>query len=148
MRQDRIHLRTVIAFAVFSAGSAAGLYADNWPQWRGPLGNSVSAETGLPTRWSDTEHIAWKCNLPEWGTSTPAIFGDAIFLTWSGLIRPTETGVTSEDAFFIVGGKGRFLGATGSGVDQDPLAGSEPRVGPGQPGGAERDRHSRCLRVT
>lgn len=42
--------------------------------------------------------------------------GDAIFLTWSGLIRPTPMGITSEDVFIITGGRGRFLGASGSGV--------------------------------
>jgi outer membrane protein assembly factor BamB len=57
--------------------SAAG----DWPQWRGPAGTSVSEETRLPVSWSEKSNIAWKCPLPEWGTSTPAIWGDAIFLT-------------------------------------------------------------------
>ena len=48
---------------------------------RGPAGNSVSPETGLPTEWSEQKHIVWKAPLPEWGDSTPAIFGDAIFVT-------------------------------------------------------------------
>jgi hypothetical protein len=39
--------------------------------------------------------------------------GDALFLTWIGLIH--SPGVT-EDAFFVTGGSGRFAGAKGSGV--------------------------------
>lgn len=55
--------------------------AENWPQWRGPSGDSVSNETNLPVTWSESERVVWKCPLPEWGTSTPAIWGNAIFVT-------------------------------------------------------------------
>ena len=58
----------------------ATLEAENWPQWRGPSLNGVSGETGLPLRWSRTEHIAWKLELPAWSGSTPAVWGDRIFL--------------------------------------------------------------------
>lgn len=54
--------------------------AANWPQWRGPTGDSVSAETNLPVEWSEKKGIAWKCPLAE-GSSTPAIWGDAVFIT-------------------------------------------------------------------
>jgi len=55
--------------------------AGDWPQWRGPRGDGTSDETGLPIRWSQSEGVAWQTELPGWGTSTPAISGDAIFLT-------------------------------------------------------------------
>jgi outer membrane protein assembly factor BamB len=55
--------------------------AENWPQWRGPENIGVSTEKGLPTRWSATENIAWKFTLPGKGSSTPAVWGDRIFLT-------------------------------------------------------------------
>ena len=55
--------------------------AQNWPQWRGPHGNSTSDETGLSVAWTEDLGIAWKTPLPEWGTSTPAIWGDAVFVT-------------------------------------------------------------------
>jgi outer membrane protein assembly factor BamB len=55
--------------------------AENWPQWRGPQGNGVSSEAELPLAWSEQSGVAWKCAIPEWGDSTPAIWGDAIFLT-------------------------------------------------------------------
>jgi outer membrane protein assembly factor BamB len=56
-------------------------WADDWPQWRGPQQNGVSRERRLPIVWSDNASVAWKCALPEWGDSTPVIWGDAIFLT-------------------------------------------------------------------
>src|SRR5258708_1814349 len=55
--------------------------AGNWPQWRGPNGDSVSDETGLPLRWDEGSNVAWKCPLPGDGASTPAIWGSAVFVT-------------------------------------------------------------------
>jgi len=62
-------------------GASCPLYADNWPQWRGPEGNGISREAGLPVAWGEGSGVVWKCPLPEWGNSTPAIWGDAVFLT-------------------------------------------------------------------
>ena len=45
------------------------------------LGNGVSREAGLPVAWGEGSGVVWKCPLPEWGNSTPAIWGDAIFVT-------------------------------------------------------------------
>jgi outer membrane protein assembly factor BamB len=60
---------------------AASLDAGDWPQWRGPRGDSVSDEKGLPVEWSEIKSVVWKTPLPEWGTSTPAIWGNAVFVT-------------------------------------------------------------------
>jgi outer membrane protein assembly factor BamB len=57
------------------------LYAENWPNWRGPNSDGISNEKGLPTKWSETENIAWKLTLPGKGSSTPVIWGDRMFLT-------------------------------------------------------------------
>ena len=55
--------------------------ADNWPAWRGPTGQGVSAEKKLPTKWSATENVKWKIALPDAGNSTPIVWGDKVFLT-------------------------------------------------------------------
>lgn len=52
----------------------------NWPHWRGPSMNGVATETGLPTRWSKTENIAWSLAMPARSGSTPIIWGNHIFL--------------------------------------------------------------------
>jgi hypothetical protein len=46
--------------------------------------------------------------------------GDAIFLSYSGVVRQTDTVgvIVQETAFQVTGGRGRFLGATGSGVQR------------------------------
>jgi outer membrane protein assembly factor BamB len=76
----RVVSKIAAAFLVMLA-AAPWCGAGDWPQWRGPDGDGRSRETGLPTHWSETENIAWKTPLPPWGTSTPAIVGDAIFVT-------------------------------------------------------------------
>jgi outer membrane protein assembly factor BamB len=53
---------------------------ENWPQWRGPQGQGVSAETGVPTEWQPGRHVIWKATLPG-GYSSPVVWGDRIFVT-------------------------------------------------------------------
>jgi len=54
---------------------------DSWPQWRGPAGNSVAAAGKYPTEFSVDENVAWKVELPGRGSSTPAVWGEQIFVT-------------------------------------------------------------------
>jgi len=61
--------------------SAVPAYAEDWPCWRGPRYDGTSVETGIPVKWSATDNIAWKTPLPGKGHSSPAIWGDRIFLT-------------------------------------------------------------------
>jgi outer membrane protein assembly factor BamB len=60
---------------------AAPIPAGNWPAWRGPSGDGHCPEKDLPLKWSRTEKVRWKAPLPDAGNSTPAIWGDRIFLT-------------------------------------------------------------------
>ncbi len=62
---------------------AAGFHAraENWPQWRGPAFNGSSAETGLPAMGGVAEGVKWKTPLPGMSGATPAIWGDAVFVS-------------------------------------------------------------------
>lgn len=55
--------------------------ATNWPQWRGPTGDSVASKGAYPTKFSASEGVLWKLPLPGLGSSTPAVWDDRIFLT-------------------------------------------------------------------
>lgn len=57
------------------------LFAENWPQWRGPKNDGHSSETDLPSKWSETENVVWKCPMPGPGASTPCVWGDKLFFT-------------------------------------------------------------------
>ena len=64
---------------IFSLPTLA--WADNWPSWRGPNGNGSADGKGYPQAWSSTENVAWTYDIPGTGASTPAIWGDHIFVT-------------------------------------------------------------------
>ncbi|MFO0919896.1 MAG: PQQ-binding-like beta-propeller repeat protein [Planctomycetaceae bacterium] len=57
------------------------LQADNWPSWRGPTNNGLCTEHRFPVKWSPTEHVAWKLDLPGQAGATPVVWDDRIFLT-------------------------------------------------------------------
>ncbi len=53
----------------------------NWPQFRGPNARGIGSGTHLPDRWSPTENVAWKSELPGRGWSSPIVWGHRVFLT-------------------------------------------------------------------
>jgi outer membrane protein assembly factor BamB len=53
----------------------------DWPQFRGPTGQGVSEEKGLPLTWSETKNVRWKVAIPGRGWSSPVIQGERIWLT-------------------------------------------------------------------
>jgi outer membrane protein assembly factor BamB len=75
--------RTLLAVLILLAYSVPRVShaAENWPQWRGPLGTGVAADGNYPVRFSNEEGVAWSVKLPGRGTSTPAVWDDRIFLT-------------------------------------------------------------------
>lgn len=63
------------------SGAGGAFAAENWPSWRGPKGDGVATGKSYPTRWSKTENVAWKVELPGKGSSTPVVWGDQLFVT-------------------------------------------------------------------
>ena len=57
------------------------LIVSQWPQFRGPDGNGVSTATGLPIRWSETEHVRWKTPVHGKGWSSPIVLGSRVWMT-------------------------------------------------------------------
>jgi outer membrane protein assembly factor BamB len=54
---------------------------NNWAQFRGPGALGVSSNPGLPEKWSPTENVLWKQEIPGRGWSSPVVWGNRIFLT-------------------------------------------------------------------
>jgi outer membrane protein assembly factor BamB len=71
------------ALLILMVVATATVRADNWPQWRGPGLNGVSAEKGLPLNWTTSQNVTWKLALPTLSGSTPIIWGDTVFLSVS-----------------------------------------------------------------
>jgi outer membrane protein assembly factor BamB len=73
--------RRVCFVVVLTAFTNAAARADNWPAWRGATHDGICRETGVPVRFSKTENLAWKLELPKRAGSTPIVWNDRIFLT-------------------------------------------------------------------
>jgi outer membrane protein assembly factor BamB len=54
---------------------------EHWPQFRGPGARGIASGPNLPDRWSATENIAWKTDVPGRGWSSPVVWGNRVFLT-------------------------------------------------------------------
>ncbi|QDS96752.1 outer membrane protein assembly factor BamB family protein [Adhaeretor mobilis] len=65
------------AVAADTLASAEG----NWPQWRGAADNSIAALGDYPVEFSAEQNLLWKIELPGRGSSTPAVWGEHIFVT-------------------------------------------------------------------
>ncbi|MFG0331954.1 MAG: PQQ-binding-like beta-propeller repeat protein [Maioricimonas sp. JB049] len=61
-------------------GMAVPATAD-WPQFRGPSGQGIAQAVNVPVRWSDTENVAWKVELPGVAWSSPAVVDGRIYVT-------------------------------------------------------------------
>ena len=57
------------------------LASPNWPNQRGPHFNgSGGDDLKLPAKFSPTENVAWKAELPGTSNATPVIWGDYVFV--------------------------------------------------------------------
>lgn len=74
-------LAAVCACGVWSLGLFSAADAENWPQWRGPNGDGISAEKGIATEWSKTKNVRWRTPLPGSAGATPVVWGDRIFVS-------------------------------------------------------------------
>ena len=59
----------------------SALRSENWPEFRGPGRQGLSAETQLPLNWSEKENLHWKKEIPGESWSTPIVWGEKLFLT-------------------------------------------------------------------
>lgn len=71
-------LVVVSAVAAIMHGAASG---ENWPQWRGPRGDGIAHEQGLPATWSKSNNVAWRTPLPGRAGATPCVWDDRVYLT-------------------------------------------------------------------
>ena len=68
-----------VAALTLSSSAAAG----QWPEFRGPSGQGLASETGLPLEWSESRNVLWKSPVPGRGWSSPSISGGRVWLTTS-----------------------------------------------------------------
>ncbi len=114
-----------VLFACSLLLPAAGLaVAGNWPQWRGLENNGISAETGLPTEWDASKNVAWKLKMPGMAGSTPAVWGERIFLTSEDgsdlVLMGVDTGGKELWRTTLASGRQRFMRGEGNNASPSP----------------------------
>jgi outer membrane protein assembly factor BamB len=79
--------------------SAAAAGAEDWPQWRGPSRNGISAEKGLLAEWpAGGPKLVWQVSGLGGGYATPAVAGGRIFLMANkGLDDEFVTALSAKD---------------------------------------------------
>jgi len=71
----------LIALLSFALLAPCAIGQTNWPQFRGPHAAGIGTDPALPDRWSATENVAWKTDLPGRSWSSPIVWGDRVFVT-------------------------------------------------------------------
>jgi len=82
-------LASVVLVLSLHASAALVRGEENWPAFRGPGARGIALETSsalssasrYADRWSTTENVAWKVDVPGRGWSSPVVWGDRVYLT-------------------------------------------------------------------
>ncbi|MCA9177322.1 MAG: PQQ-like beta-propeller repeat protein [Planctomycetales bacterium] len=97
--------------ALVLTATATSVEAQHWNQFRGPQADGRIAASGVPLKWSEQEHVAWKTKVHGRAWSSPVVWGNTIYLTTattdgkqlSVLFLDADTGkVLRDDVVFEV----------------------------------------------
>jgi hypothetical protein len=84
------------SFGAVAAICISSSLAADWPQWRGPHRDGTTGDSA-PLRWSATENVLWKAELPGQGISNPVVLGHRVILTSADGHEQAELHVVSLD---------------------------------------------------
>ncbi|MEO1999824.1 MAG: PQQ-binding-like beta-propeller repeat protein [Planctomycetaceae bacterium] len=71
----------VVALTVCWTPVQAQLRAADWSAFRGANHQGTTADSKIPTEWSDSKNLGWKLELPGRGFSSPIVVGQSVFVT-------------------------------------------------------------------
>lgn len=78
----------ILSFATLAPAIAPA--SPPWPQFRGPGGDGIAMAEGVPVKFSETEALAWKTELPGRGWSSPVFDGKTLWMTTAVEVFPTD----------------------------------------------------------
>ena len=84
-------MRILIVLVALLLTGARLAAAEDWPQFRGPTGQGLSSETGLPLEWSESQNVRWKTAVPGTGWSSPVVADGRVWLTTAVVDRNATT---------------------------------------------------------
>src|ERR1017187_4978577 len=79
--------------ALFALVVAASASAQSWPSFRGPGASGVADGQNLPVQWDVQRrvNVLWKKEIHGLAHSSPAVWGDRVFLTTAVSSKPSAT---------------------------------------------------------
>ena len=130
MRSTKLATRVValaavgaVTLGIHFAGSSAG---HDWPQFRGPNRDGVSAETGLIVQWPEAgPKEVWRVEIGE-GYSSISVVGDRLYTMYAA----EQDGEPTEFAAAFEASSGKELWRTPVGKKFDNQFGNGPRATP------------------
>jgi outer membrane protein assembly factor BamB len=87
----------------------ATCHAEDWPQFRGPTGEGISAETNLPIEWGPDKNVVWKKAIPGAGWSSPVVWKRRIYLTTAVPVTKSTGGDQSLRALALDARTGKIV---------------------------------------
>jgi len=91
---------------------APTLNAQNWPQFRGAASGIAADDARLPDRWTSTENVVWRIDVPGRSWSSPVVWGDHVFVVTA--VNAANPNPTLNPVITYLA---RSLGGTMSGAD-------------------------------
>ena len=81
-RMRRLVTTLTFVTSLVTLHAAPGPAPENtWPGFRGHAMSGVAPSAKIPEKWSTTENVRWKIDLPGHGWSSPIVWGDTVFVT-------------------------------------------------------------------
>ncbi|MDB4435104.1 PQQ-binding-like beta-propeller repeat protein, partial [Akkermansiaceae bacterium] len=75
-------MKTLSSISLSLSLSLVAMATPNWPTQRGPHFNGTAGEgMKLPAKFSPTENVVWKAQVPGSSAATPVVWGDYVFVT-------------------------------------------------------------------
>ncbi|MDP6446722.1 MAG: PQQ-binding-like beta-propeller repeat protein [Pirellulaceae bacterium] len=78
---NKTTLRISLVLFVLLMTSFQTAVAEDWGRFRGPRADGTTADSKIPTTWSDKENVKWKLALPGGGFSSPIVVGKQVLVT-------------------------------------------------------------------
>ncbi|HMP02154.1 MAG TPA: PQQ-binding-like beta-propeller repeat protein, partial [Gemmatales bacterium] len=122
-----MRVRAAAVAVWLSATAWTWVYAEEWPQFRGPDGTGIVKSGTLPTEWDGEKNIAWKTKVPGYAWSQPIVWGDKVYVTTAVADKQNKP----------AGGGMRRPGGEGGRPPGDPPPPRPTGPGQGRPGGGQ-----------
>lgn len=100
----------IIVCAVCLLSGFSQLFADEWPQFRGPTSDGIATEMDLPVHWDQQRNVRWKRAIRGTAWSSPIVVGNRVFLTTAIAADSNDVTLT---VLCVAADSGRILWETG-----------------------------------